>query len=147
MYAMGVGGVDEVGLDHQVLVDELGRVAVVGMDAADLGRGQIDLVDAMGGEEGIDRVLVGEVEFVAAGGDDVGAAQRLQPADDGRADHAAMAGDEDGVGEVHVQGFSNFHGPQAQCTGLRECSVRVVCIRGQARSHRLSSSVSVATGT
>jgi len=29
--------VDDVGLDHQVLVDELGRVGVVGVDAADPG--------------------------------------------------------------------------------------------------------------
>ena len=100
-HAVGVGGVDDVGLDHQVLVDELGRIGVVGMDAADLGCRQIDLVDAMGGEEGVDGMLVGEIERVATGSEEVGAAQRLQPAHDGRADHAAMAGDEDGVGEVH----------------------------------------------
>ena len=27
---------DEIGLDHQVLVDELGRKGIVGVDAADL---------------------------------------------------------------------------------------------------------------
>jgi hypothetical protein len=30
---------DQVRLDHQVLVDEIGTVAVVGVDAAHLGRG------------------------------------------------------------------------------------------------------------
>jgi hypothetical protein len=48
--------VDDVGLDHQVLVDELGRVGVVGVDAADLGRGQIHLVGPLvAGKERIDR--------------------------------------------------------------------------------------------
>ena len=34
------GRVDDVGLDGQVVADELGRVGVVGLDAAHLGRGQ-----------------------------------------------------------------------------------------------------------
>jgi hypothetical protein len=33
-----MGAVDEVRLDHQVLVDEIGTQAVVGVDAAHLGR-------------------------------------------------------------------------------------------------------------
>jgi hypothetical protein len=45
-----MGGVDEVGLDHQILMDEVGRVAIVGVDAADPGGGQIDLVDALAGD-------------------------------------------------------------------------------------------------
>ena len=58
---MSMGGVDEVGLDQQVLVDEVVRIAVVGVDAAHPGGGQIDLVDALAGEEAIDRRLVEEV--------------------------------------------------------------------------------------
>jgi hypothetical protein len=41
-----VGGVDDIGLDHQVFVDELRRIGVVGVDAADLGRGEDDDVGA-----------------------------------------------------------------------------------------------------
>jgi len=33
---------DHIGLDHQVLIDELGRVAIIRPDPADLGRGEID---------------------------------------------------------------------------------------------------------
>jgi hypothetical protein len=39
-----VRGVNDVGLDGEVVADELGRVFVVGMDAADFGRGEKDVV-------------------------------------------------------------------------------------------------------
>jgi len=39
----------------------------VGVDAADPGGGQVDLVDGLGGEEVIDRRLVEEVQFGVAG--------------------------------------------------------------------------------
>ncbi len=66
-----MGGLDEVGLDHQVLIDEIGRVGIVGVDAADPGGGQIDLVDGLVGEEAVDRGLVEEVELGMAGGEEV----------------------------------------------------------------------------
>ncbi|MCY1293835.1 hypothetical protein D9M68_575460 [compost metagenome] len=113
---MGMGGLDEVGLDHQVLVDEVGRIAVVGMNAAHLGRRQIDLVDAMDLEIVLYLRLVEQVQLVAAGGKDVGVAQRLQTADDGRADHTAMAGNENGLVQVarHAQ-FSTDTGTSWPC--------------------------------
>jgi hypothetical protein len=98
--------VNDVGLDHQVLVDELGRVAVVGVNAADFGGGQVNLVGAFLGKEGIDGRLIGEVEFGVAAGEDLGRGARVaggraarwriaQLPHDGRTDHAAMAGDVD----------------------------------------------------
>ena len=51
MHAVSMGGVDEVGLDQQVLVDEVGRVGVVGMDTTHPSGGQIDLVDALDGKK------------------------------------------------------------------------------------------------
>ena len=51
--------VDDVGLDHQVVVEEVGRVGVVGEDAADLGRGEEDHVGPRRGHEpALDRGLV-----------------------------------------------------------------------------------------
>ena len=77
------------------------------MDAADLGGGQVDLVGLFGGQEGAHGGLVGEVELGMGAGDDVarGVALRQQLAHDGRADHAAMAGDVDSgwVGGGHVR--------------------------------------------
>ena len=49
------------------LRDEVGRVAVVGEDAAHPGGGQVDLVDGLTGEEVIDHRLVEEVQFGVAG--------------------------------------------------------------------------------
>jgi hypothetical protein len=66
--AIFVRGVDDVGLDRQVVADELGRVAVVGEDAADLGRGEEDVVGLFCGEEGFDGGLVGEVELGVGAG-------------------------------------------------------------------------------
>ena len=37
-----IGGIDDVVLDQQIVANELRRVGVVGMDAADPGRGQDD---------------------------------------------------------------------------------------------------------
>jgi hypothetical protein len=43
LHAKGVGRVDDVGLHHQVVVDEVCRVGVVGVDATHLGGSQVDL--------------------------------------------------------------------------------------------------------
>ncbi len=67
------------------------------MDAADLGRGQVDLVGLLGGQEGAHGGLLGEVQLGVGARDEVcrGVALRQQLAHDGRADHAAVAGDVD----------------------------------------------------
>ena len=41
---MQMGCVDDVGLDHQVFINELGRISVVGMYATDSGCREIDLI-------------------------------------------------------------------------------------------------------
>lgn len=71
VHAMLMGSLDHVGLDHQVLVDEVGRVGVVGMDAPHLGGRQIHLVRLLRAEELRDRCLIGQVEFGMSAGDDV----------------------------------------------------------------------------
>ncbi len=48
----------QVGPEHQVLIDELGREAIVGLDAADLGGGDDDLVDLVPAEGGVDGLLI-----------------------------------------------------------------------------------------
>ena len=114
MHAVAEGRVDDVGLHHQVLVDEFGRVGVVGVDAAHLGGGQVDLVGLLRREEGAHGSLVGKVQFRMGAGDDalgrVALGQQL--AHDGRADHAAMAGHVDLVhGGVRHEGSARRAGP------------------------------------
>jgi len=62
---------DHIGLDHQVLIDELGRVAIIRPDPADLGRGEIDPRRPLGREAGIDRRDIGEVEFPMRAGQQI----------------------------------------------------------------------------
>lgn len=96
--AMCEGGVDDVGLDHQIFVDKLRRVGVVGMDAADSGRGEIDLVGLFFFEEFLDSGLVGEIELAVGACDEVECLAGLlgllfEHPEDGRAHHAPVTSD------------------------------------------------------
>ena len=87
--------VQGVGLDRQVVVDEVRREAVVGHDAAHLGGSQKDEFRPLELEKGLRRALVGQIEFGARAQDQVGVSGRLQAAHDRAAYQAAMAGNED----------------------------------------------------
>lgn len=91
-HAMLPRAVDNIGLDHQVVADELRRVAVVGDDAADLGSGEEHILGLVFGKEGVGRGRVGQIEFGVRPLEDVRIAFRLEIADDGRADQTAVAG-------------------------------------------------------
>ena len=66
--AGAVRGLDDVGLDHQVVVEEVGRIGVVGQDAADLGRREDDRIGLLRGDEALDLGLpcAGRARRVAA---------------------------------------------------------------------------------
>lgn len=88
-------GVDDVGLDLEVGGDEVGGEGGVGVDAADLGGGEDDVARVLGGEEGLDVGLAGEVELGVGAEDDGGEAEREEAAQDRGPDEALVAGDED----------------------------------------------------
>ena len=88
-------GVDRVHLEHRVVVEEVRRRGRVRRDAADLRRGEEDVVRPLLREEGVRRALVAQVEFRVRADDDVLEAAALQRADDGGADHPAVSGDVD----------------------------------------------------
>ena len=99
-----VRAVDQVALDEQVLIEEVSAVEVVGLDAADLGSGDEDVVRLLLSQEGVHGALVDQVQLGVGAGDEVVVAQRLQAPHDGRTHHAAVAGDVDlgvMVGERH----------------------------------------------
>jgi hypothetical protein len=62
------GAVDDVVLDGEVFVDEVGAVGVVGVDAADAGGGDENVVGLFGLEEVEGGALVEEIEFLAGCG-------------------------------------------------------------------------------
>jgi hypothetical protein len=94
LHARLVRGVDQVGLDHQVLVQELGPVHVVGLDAAHLGCGNVDVIRLLRLDEIMHGALIEQIQLGPAGGNDPGVARRLQAANNGRAHHATVAGNE-----------------------------------------------------
>ena len=63
---------DQVGLDREVLVDEVRPVGVVGVDAADLGGGDDHHVWSVLAKPAKGRPLVGEVQLVTCRGEDLG---------------------------------------------------------------------------
>jgi len=89
-----VGGLDDVGLDHQIVVEEVGRPRVVGVDAADGGRGNEHQLRPGRRHPLLDLTLAAQVHLLAADGENL--ARLLgQPPAQRRADHTAMAGDPD----------------------------------------------------
>jgi hypothetical protein len=90
-----VGRVDDVGRDHQVLVDEVGGVGGVREDAADLGGGEHDARGRSPAKKASTAWGSRRSSSLAGAGDQVREALRLQVPDDGAADEAAVAGDVD----------------------------------------------------
>ena len=90
------GLMDHSGLHHQILIDEVGRIGVVGMNAAHLGRRQDHVVDVLIAEKRPHRPLVQQVKLGMGPGDDPVVTEPLQTPDDGRADHAPVTGNKDG---------------------------------------------------
>jgi hypothetical protein len=119
---------NDIGFDHEVVVDEFGRVGGVGVDAADLGGGQVDLARLFGGHEGPHGGLVGEIQLGVGAGDELlrRVALGQQLAHDGRADHAAVAGDVDsGLDGWGHDGVKGRRGPARVRGGPAGCRQRV----------------------
>ena len=68
------GAVDDVVLDGEVFVDEVGAVGVVGINAADPGGGDEDVVGLFGLKEVEGGALVEEIEVFTGAGDQVAVA-------------------------------------------------------------------------
>ncbi len=87
-----MGGMNDVGGDNQVVIDELAAQRVVGDDAADLGGREKHHLRTRRREPAIDRGLIGQVDLPTRHGQDLDPLAR-EPAHQRAADHAAMAGD------------------------------------------------------
>jgi len=90
-----VAGVDDVDLDRQIVVDELGRVGVVRMNSANLGGSKKNVVRLFLSEEGLGGRLIGQIEIGVSPSQDVGEAFPLKIPHDSRADETAVASDVD----------------------------------------------------
>src|ERR1017187_8933347 len=101
-----MGTMDQVGLDHQILVNKVGPIRVVGVNSADLGGGNINVVGPDLRKKVDDGFLIQKVEFPVSPRQDTAIAVSLQLADESRAHHAAMAGDVDPGILVHRAAYS-----------------------------------------
>ena len=68
---------DDVGFDHQVLVEKLCPVNIVGMDSTHFRRGQIDICGLFLLKKSINRCLVDEVQLLPRSRDDARVAPRF----------------------------------------------------------------------
>ena len=102
---------DDVRLDHHIVVEEIGRIGVVGQDAADLGGGDEDRMRALIGHELSDLGLIAQVDPAPVLADDLAIASRFKSPDDGRADHAAMARHPDPLARQRVSLLSHVFAP------------------------------------
>ena len=87
--------------DRQVLVEELGGIGVVRMDAADAGRGHDDDLGFLLRVEVTDGRSVAKIQFPAGAQQQVVMAAGTEGSNDGRTNHAAVSGDVDLGGGIH----------------------------------------------
>ena len=84
-------GVNDVALNHHVLVDEIGRVRIVGDNTAHLRRRQINLVNAFFSEECLYRPAIQQIQLVAGAEHQLHILALRQLSYDGGTHHPAMA--------------------------------------------------------
>ena len=95
-HAAQVRGLDDGGLDRQIVEQELRRIGVIGDDAADFGGGQQHGMRLVGFDPGGDRAGIAQIHRVAVNRQD-GAIFLFQLANQTGPDHAAMAGNPDAL--------------------------------------------------
>ncbi len=85
-----MAAVNGIAGNGKVLGDELGRISIVGVDAADLGSRHDHHVGLGRGDKFLGLLLTLEIDLLAVRGDDL-AVHVGEAAHDRRADHAAMS--------------------------------------------------------
>jgi hypothetical protein len=93
---MPLGGVDDVGLNQQIVAQELGRLAAIGFYSTDFCGGQIHLLRPLLGKETFDRDCRPQIEFGAIAKQEMLRTISAQAAHDCGSHEAPMAGYEDG---------------------------------------------------
>ena len=90
-----MGSMNQVGLNHQVVVEEFCPINVVGMDSPHFGRGDKNMGGFLAGHHRLNIRLTSQVEFGTGEGDGLGQSGRVQGPDEGTSHHAPVAGNVD----------------------------------------------------
>ena len=85
--------VNDVALDHHVLVDEIRRVGIVRHNTPHFRRRQIDLVNARVGKEIFYRTAIKQIQLVAGANNHLDVAALFKLANNRGTHHSAMTGD------------------------------------------------------
>src|SRR3546814_3999468 len=116
--------VHKVALDCEILIYELRRVGVVGVDSANLRRRQVNLVDRLFAEKSVDIGLPQQIQFLTTACYEFHVITGTQMAHQGRADHAPVTSHEDA--SRHAQFRSEEHTSELQY--LMRISNAVFCL-------------------
>ena len=96
-----MGGFQDRGLDHQVLVDQLRRMALVLLDSADPSRSHKYVLGTLGLEELVDEIRLGEVELLVRADQKLAASFSLEAAQEGTTKQSQVARYEDPRADFH----------------------------------------------
>ncbi|MCY4324607.1 MAG: hypothetical protein OXC81_01080, partial [Betaproteobacteria bacterium] len=69
--AVQSGSLKEIGLNHQVAADEVGRITGVGNDATHRGRAHYLSIRLVDGKIVVNRPLLGQIKTLAGGGENI----------------------------------------------------------------------------
>src|SRR5690606_11120699 len=93
----------KIALHHEIFVDELSWVDVVCVDATNLGRGDIHLVDLYIAKELLHVLLPSQIKLGPGLGNQFDSIHTTKPPDDGRTHHVAMSGDKNSLRVVRLR--------------------------------------------
>jgi hypothetical protein len=96
-----IGCVNDIGLNDKVIVDEVSRVGIVGVDASDLGCGQENVFWSLTLEKILYILLDFKIQLLMGPQDEVLVSLRLETTMDGRANEARMTSNVDFGREIH----------------------------------------------
>src|SRR5690606_29535078 len=108
VYAGTKGLMNQIGFDHQIVVNEFCRLHVIGVNAANSGSRNNDVVNFFAAKKIPNRGLLSEIQLRSVKCNQIPESAFLQGADDSAADHAAVTGDENIA--VRMQGHKLLGG-------------------------------------
>ena len=83
---------EHIGLNHQIFINELAPVGIIGKNSPNFRRGKKNVLGLFDGKKVGHRPLIDKIQFTMAAGDDICVTQSRESSDNGRAHQAAMAG-------------------------------------------------------
>ena len=103
MHLISEGSMNNIGFNHQVLVDELSWIGVVSVDAAHTTGSYEHELRPLALEEAVYIHLLGEIEFGVCASDDIVVADGLKAAYNSGPSESAMSSNKDRAIEFHIE--------------------------------------------